>query len=277
MERGFSCSLLQSYSKFLVFSTVFTKSVRWSGTVCLSSPYIWAFQSCHFLSKEAKEWNLWIYLVWWGNCQKSPLFLLVNIHVVCYMYLQTHLLCQLDGFILKSGLSLWIGWEFTGTGFAYSSKAQARSWEIQDFIGWGFIHANGTLNFMRVFSCWFNTDLLLVFHGHCVAARVTLTPQTQKLRLECEIAIVSMGWTLDQLFGLEFVNSGDVNFKYQTDLPPEKQIVSYMLPWCETSAYQHPLDSKFLQEKAAQGPQTLSHWWWTLGCQKCYPDLSQSS
>jgi hypothetical protein len=63
-----------------------------------------------------------------------------------------------------------------------------------------------------------------------------------------------MGWTLDQLYGLEFVNSGDVKFKYQTDLPPEKQIVSYMLPWCETSAYQHPLDSKFLQEKAAQGP-----------------------
>jgi hypothetical protein len=30
-----------------------------------------------------------------------------------------------------------------------------------------------------------------------------------------------------------------------------------MLPRCETSAYQHSLDSKFLQEKVAQGPQTL--------------------
>jgi hypothetical protein len=28
-------------------------------------------------------------------------------------------------------------------------------------------------------SCWFNTGLLLVFHWHCAAARVTLTPQTR--------------------------------------------------------------------------------------------------
>ncbi len=67
-------------------------------------------------------------------------------------------------------------------------------------------------------------NFLLVSSG-CIVAMSDF--DTKKIQTFFERSIFFFGYKLlIKALDWEFVNAGDVKFKYQTDLPPEKQIVT---------------------------------------------------